>query len=95
MPKAEDAIKQLWAKLVTESWEDEGLRKRMLKDPVAVLQEHGIEVPVSATIKAFESDGNTIVLPVSPEPPEPAFWEEAVFISDASRDAKQFTGPYW
>ena len=95
MPKAEEAIKQLWVQLVTQSWEDAGLKKRMLKDPAAVLREHGVEVPEWATIKAFENDPNTIVLPVSPEPPTPAFWEEAVFISDASRDAKQFTGPYW
>ena len=67
MPQDEESIKQLWAKLVTQSWTDEKLRQRLLEEPAAVLKENGVEVPEGATIKTFEDDGNTIILPVAQE----------------------------
>ena len=68
MPHDEESIKQLWAKLVTQSWTDEKLRQRLLEEPAAVLKENGVEVPEGATIKTFEDDGNTIILPVVRNP---------------------------
>ena len=68
MPQDEESIKQLWAKLVAQSWTDEKLRQRLLEEPAAVLKENGVEVPEGATIKTFEDDGNTIILPVVRNP---------------------------
>ena len=72
MPQSEEAIKQLWAKLVAQSWEDDNLRRRLLEEPAAVLKENGVEVPAGATVKTFEDDddGDTIVLPVARQPAE-------------------------
>ena len=40
MSQDEEGIKQLWAKLVAQSWTDEKLRQRLLEDPAAVLKEN-------------------------------------------------------
>ena len=70
MVQSEEAIKQIWAKLVAQSWEDDTLSRRLLEDPAAVLEENGVEVPAGVTVKTFEDDGNTIVLPVALRPAE-------------------------
>ncbi len=78
MPQDEESVKRLWAKLVAQSWEDEKLRQRLLEEPAAVLKENGVEVPEGATLKTFEDDGNTIVLPVAHDPAETPLSDEAL-----------------
>lgn len=58
MPHDEASVRQLWSTLVTQSWNDEQLRKRLLEEPAAVLEEHGVAVPDGATLKTFEDDGS-------------------------------------
>ena len=76
MPQDEESIKQLWAKLVAQSWKYEKLRQRLLEEPAAVLKENGVEVPEGATIKTFVDDGNTIILPLAQEGTERELSEE-------------------
>ena len=56
--------------MVVKSWEDDALRQRLLHEPAAVLKENGVEVSEGATVRTFEDDGNTIVLPVPQQPEE-------------------------
>ena len=99
MPQDEESIKQLWAKLVAQSWKDEKLRQRLLEEPAAVLKENGVEVPEGATIKTFEDDGSTIILPVAQAPAEKELSEEQlesvaggiVGPSDYGTDLKSFS----
>ena len=76
MSRNENEIEELWATLVTRSWEDPHLRRRLLEEPAAVLHESGVAVPEGATIKTFEDDGNTIVMPVAQEPEDTELAEE-------------------
>ncbi len=76
MPQNEEAIKELWAKLVAQSWGDANLRQRMLDEPAAVLKENGVQVPDGFRVHTFEDDGQTIVLPVNVEPAETELSEE-------------------
>ena len=78
MPQDEENVKQVWATLVAQSWKDENLRQRLLEEPAAVLKENGVEVPGGATVKTFEDDGNTIILPVAPEPADTELSDEAL-----------------
>ncbi len=76
MQKNEDEIRELWANLVTRSWDDPYLRRRLLEEPASVLDENGVEVPGEATIKTFEDDGDTIVLPIARKPADTELAEE-------------------
>ena len=64
----EEQIKELWATLVARSWEDPYLMRRLLEEPASVLQENGVEIPAGSTIRTFEDDGHTIVLPIAGKP---------------------------
>ena len=78
MSQNEENVKQLWATLVAQSWKDENLRQRLLEEPAAVLEENGVSVPGGATVKTFEDDGSTIILPVALEPADTALSDEAL-----------------
>ena len=51
--------------LIQRAQTDEAFRAEFLKDPVSVLQKHGVEVPPGIKIKVLEDTGNTfhIVIP--------------------------------
>ena len=68
MSQSEEEVTQVWAQLVAQSWEDADLKTRLLDDPAALLKENGVDVPEDVTVKSFEDDGNTIILPVSSQP---------------------------
>ncbi len=66
-------FKRAWAKIMAQSWTDDGLRRRLLEDPAGVLREHDVEVPEGEQLTIRE-------LPLTPfsqrtgicEGPEPA-----------------------
>jgi hypothetical protein len=62
---------QLWGKLVSQSWEDESLRQRLLNEPAKVLTEHGAEFPAHVEVKLLHDVDTTIYLPF-PEKPDSA-----------------------
>ena len=78
MSKDEESVKRVWGNLVARSWKDGQLRARLLEEPAAVLKEHGVAFPDGATIKTFEDDGNTIVLPVAYDPAERPLSDEVL-----------------
>ncbi len=42
-------------RIIAQSQADEGLRKRLLADPIAALKSEGIEIPAGLTLKVFEN----------------------------------------
>jgi hypothetical protein len=57
-----------WGMLVAKAWSDESLKRRLVKDPAAVLDEHGIEVPRGIELRVVEDTDEVchLVLPPSP-----------------------------
>ena len=56
------------AKVIAKAWSDEGFKKRLLAQPMAVLVEHGVEVPAGVELKAVENTDKVayFVLPAMP-----------------------------
>jgi len=42
---------RLWGQLVVQSWDDPELKERLLRDPAAVLREHGYELDASSKVR--------------------------------------------
>ncbi|HEY2250850.1 MAG TPA: NHLP leader peptide family RiPP precursor [Planctomycetaceae bacterium] len=57
-----------WGMLLAEVWADDDLKRRLISDPAAVLQEYGIEVPADVELKLVEDTDQVrhLVLPASP-----------------------------
>jgi hypothetical protein len=57
-----------WGLLVAKAWSDDALKQRLLDDPAAVLEEHGIEVPPGVELRVVEDTDQVchLVLPASP-----------------------------
>jgi hypothetical protein len=49
-----------WSKIVAKALADDGLKKRLLAEPAAVLQEFGIEVPARGQVRAVENTDQVI-----------------------------------
>lgn len=58
-----------WSRLVAEAWHDDDLKGRLLADPAAVLEEHGIEVPEGRALKTHENTHDVIHLVIPTKPP--------------------------
>ncbi|KEO80922.1 NHLP leader peptide family RiPP precursor [Tumebacillus flagellatus] len=43
-----------YGEVVAKAWADESFKERLKQDPHGVLAEHGIEVPVGATVNVVE-----------------------------------------
>lgn len=54
--------------LVAKAWADDELKQRLLTEPSAVLEEHGIEVPSGIELRVVEDTDEIyhLVLPASP-----------------------------
>ena len=54
--------------VVAKAWQDEAFKQRLLANPQAVLQEHGIAVPDGVTVRVVEDTAETkhLVLPTNP-----------------------------
>jgi len=58
-----------WAKIVSKAWNDPAFKQKLLKNPVQVLKEEGVEIPEGVTFSIHENS-NKIVhlsLPLKPE----------------------------
>ncbi len=54
------------ARVIAKAWADEGYKKRLAADPMAVLAEEGIDVPQGVTVKVVEETEEVrfLVLPM-------------------------------
>ena len=43
-----------WGQIVAKAWADEPFKKRLLADPLAVLKEHNMDVPLGVQVKIVE-----------------------------------------
>ena len=61
-----------WDQIVAKAWADKKYKKRLLADPVAVLEENGLAVPVGMKIKVVENTDKlcTLILPLNPDEAE-------------------------
>ena len=57
-----------WSRLVAETWRDEALKHRLLRDPARVLREHGIEVRANIEVRVVENTDaiSYLILPARP-----------------------------
>jgi hypothetical protein len=57
-----------YTQVVTRSWQDEAFKRRLVADPRAVLQEHGLAVPDGKAVRVVEDTPETmhLVLPNKP-----------------------------
>ena len=56
------------AELFAACWKDDALKQRFMRDPKAVLAEHGMDVPEGMDVKVVENSDNTvhITMPMAP-----------------------------
>jgi len=54
------------ARLAIDTWSDGGLKARLLKDPSAVLAEHGITVPSATQLRVVEATDRVLYLTLPP-----------------------------
>jgi hypothetical protein len=71
MAEESEAMKK-WAELVGQVWADEKLKQRLLDNPAAVLQEHGIEVLAGVEIRVVENTEKVTYLTLPAKPAEGA-----------------------
>jgi hypothetical protein len=72
---AQISEEMVWSQIVARAWYDEDFMKRLLSDPLAVLAEHGLEVPpgtevevvLGTEVKVDDADSvRRFILPASP-----------------------------
>jgi len=60
-----------WAKIVAQAWVDETFKQKLLAQPLAVLKEHGIDLPAGTKVRVVEAvQADTITLILPPKPSE-------------------------
>ena len=57
-----------WAKIVAKAWSDETFKERLLKNPMEVLKENGVELPPGVQCKIYENSDKllNLTLPLKP-----------------------------
>lgn len=68
MMNSADERKKAWAKVVARAWADDGFKAKLLKDPVSVLKEEGLEFPDGVKLNVVESTGAEVYLVIPPKP---------------------------
>jgi hypothetical protein len=58
-----------WGRIVARAWQDDAFKQRLLADPAAVLQEHGVRVPPGSKVKVIEDTAQVyhLTLPRNPD----------------------------
>ncbi len=67
---------KLWGQLVAKAWSDDELRKRLVSDPMTVMEEHGLPVPPGVQVKIVENTEGVIYLPLAAKPSQAELSEE-------------------
>lgn len=57
-----------WAQLVAKAWQDEKFKKRLLAEPVTVLNEYGIQIPAGIQIRIQEDTHEILHLTIPLKP---------------------------
>lgn len=62
-------FQKIWAQMVQKAWSDANFKQRLLQNPAAVLQEHGVKIPAGHTLKVVENSDTVthLILPARPD----------------------------
>jgi hypothetical protein len=63
-----EAFQKAWAKVIAKCWIDEKFKQRLLKNPGAVLEEFGVEIPSGMTFKIMENSPKVMHLAIPCKP---------------------------
>jgi len=65
------------AKVIAKAWSDESFKEKLLSEPRAVLEAHGITVPPGLEVKVVEQTHERVyvVIPFKPEDAEGGSWQ--------------------
>jgi hypothetical protein len=56
-----------WSKIVAKAWADENFKKRLIKDPMTVLQEQGVGLKQGVQVRVVESTDQVLYLTLPPK----------------------------
>jgi len=59
---------QRWGQIVARAWADDAFKERLLAEPKAVLQEHGILVPAGSGVRVLEPPEQAVYFVLPPRP---------------------------
>jgi|1186.fasta_scaffold662922_2 Nitrile hydratase, alpha chain len=57
-----------WGQIVAQAWADDAFKERLLAEPKAVLQEHGILVPAGSGVRVLEPPEQAVYFVLPPRP---------------------------
>ena len=57
-----------WGQIVAQAWADDAFKERLLAEPKAVLQEHGILVPAGSGVRVLEPPEQAVYFVLPPTP---------------------------
>jgi len=66
--KSSEEFNKIWAKIVAKAWSDPAFKARLLKDPAAVLDEHGYKVTSGMEFHIDENTESSIHLTLPRKP---------------------------
>ena len=66
---AEQQLNQ-WGQIVARTWQDDAFKKRLLANPMAVLNEQGIGVPAGVQLRVVENSDKVLHLTLPAKPRE-------------------------
>jgi len=78
MVQSGDERKKAWAKVVAKAWADDGFKEKLIKDPIPILKENGVEFPAGAKLNVIEAEGGEVYLVIPPKPEKPGMGVEEV-----------------
>jgi hypothetical protein len=57
-----------YGQVVAKAWQDEAFKRRLLGNPQAVLEEHGLPLPPGKAVRVVEDTADTVHLVLPPKP---------------------------
>jgi len=60
--------KKAWARVVDRAWADDGFKEKLVKEPLLVLKEEGLEFSAGAKLHVIEAKKEEVYLVIPPKP---------------------------
>jgi len=86
MPTSSPENQKKWAKVIAKAWSDPAFKAKLLKNPAAVLAEHGVnfpQLPKGARMEMHENTSTTLHMVLPSRPSGAVSEEELVKIAAA------------
>jgi hypothetical protein len=59
-----------WGRIVAQAWQDDTFKRRLLLNPMSVLDEFGLDVPAGVQVRVVENTDHLMHLTIPATPPE-------------------------